>query len=215
MMGQPSDTPLNYLAHAHLHLDRPWFVAGTALPDWLSASDRPTRIHRDRLPHGSDLAAGIIRHFEDDEWFHGTEAFQRSESELTTLVRSANAHEPRQRSWFFGHVLVELLLDAWLMEETPSLLDDYFDALSGLDMELLVRKTTPWMTQPPERLPHFIRVFQQNRFLDGYRTDEGMLARLNGVARRVGLPALSIDTLSLLPRAREIVYHRAPCLLNR
>ena len=65
MMGQPSDTPLNYLAHAHLHLDRPWFVAGTALPDWLSASDRPTRIHRDRLPHGSDLAAGIIRHFEE------------------------------------------------------------------------------------------------------------------------------------------------------
>ncbi|MHC4938726.1 MAG: ACP phosphodiesterase [Planctomycetota bacterium] len=213
-MGEPRDRELNYLAHGHLHLDRPWFVAGTALPDWLSASDRPSRLQREMVPEDRDLGAGVHRHMADDEWFHRTEAFQRSEVELTELVRSAQNGEQRQRSWFFGHVLVELLLDAWLMERTPSLLDDYYSALGEVDMEELLAESTPWMSQPPERLARFIGIFMEHRFLEGYRTDAGMLARLNGIARRVGLPELVPGTLEVLPRAREIVYHRAPDLLT-
>jgi len=214
MMGEPSDTPLNYLAHGHLHLDRPWFVAGTALPDWLAASDRPARIRREAVDRGGDLGAGVHRHFEDDRWFHATEAFQRCEAELTALVRAANRDEPRQRSWFFGHVLTELLLDAWLMEEDPGLLDAYYRALSGVDVARLVDEAAPWLSRPPERLAWFFGLFLEHRFLEGYVTDEGLLARLNGIARRVKLPSLSLDTLALLPRARSIVYDRAPELLT-
>lgn len=205
---------MNYLAHGHLHLDRPWFVAGTALPDWIAASDRPARIRAEAVGRGHDFGAGVHRHFEDDRWFHATEAFQRCEAELTALVRQANGHEPRQRSWFFGHVLVELLLDAWLMERTPTLLDDYYRALSGLDPGELVAHAAPWMSRPPRRLGWFVELFLEHRFLEGYATDEGLLARLNGVARRVKLPALSPGTLPLLPRARTIVYDRAPELLR-
>ena len=206
---------MNYLAHGHLHLDRPWFVAGTALPDWLAASDRQSRIRSERITGDDDLAAGVRRHIADDAWFHRTEAFQRSEADLTALVREANRDEPRQRSWFFGHILVELLLDAWLMEQRPGLLDDYFAALAEVDAEKIVACSAPWVTRRPERLAAFIGVFREHRFLEGYRTDEGLLARLNGVATRVRLPSLSLDTLSLLPPARSIVYDRATKLLER
>ena len=53
-----------------------------------------------------------------------------------------------------------------------------------------------------------------NRWLEGYRTDAGLLARLNGVARRVRIPSLSPRTLSLLPQARQLVYDRALALLG-
>ena len=31
---------MNYFAHALPFFDRPYFVAGTAAPDWLAAADR-------------------------------------------------------------------------------------------------------------------------------------------------------------------------------
>ncbi|MEM8884814.1 MAG: hypothetical protein AAGD14_12145 [Planctomycetota bacterium] len=206
---------MNYLAHGHRHLDDPWFVAGTALPDWLAASDRRSRLRPERIRDDGPLARGVQQHVEDDAWFHATEAFQRSEVELTALVKSVHADEPRQRSWFFGHILVELLLDAWLMEQDSTLLDRYFDALDEVAADRVVSQAEPWLTQPPSRLHAFIDLFRTHRFLDGYRTDEGLLARLNGVAGRVGLPTLVPATLPLLSEARRLVYDRAPELLTR
>lgn len=207
---------MNYLAHGYRFLDRPRFMAGTALPDWLGAADRRSRLRRNAIQDiPGDLAAGVRRHMDDDDWFHRTEAFQRSESDLTALVRAAHRDEPRQRAWFFGHILVEMLLDAWLMQEQPALIDAYYDALGVIDAPALVEEATPWLSRPPERLAWFIDLFRETRFLEGYRTDAELLDRLNGVARRVGLPRLSPGTLSLLPEARRLVYDRAPALLGR
>jgi len=206
---------VNYLAHGYRFLDRPRFLAGTALPDWLAASDRPSRLRRAAVEGvAGDLAAGVRQHLDDDEWFHRTEAFQRTEADLTDLVRDAHRDEPRQRAWFFGHILVEMLLDAWLMEQDEARLDAYYDALRRVDVQGLIKQATPWLTRPPERIAWFIGVFQETRFLEGYRTDAGLLARLNGVARRVRIPSLSPRTLSLLPQARHLVYDRAPALLG-
>jgi hypothetical protein len=35
---------MNYFAHGIRFLDRPWFLAGTATPDWLSVADRKVRL---------------------------------------------------------------------------------------------------------------------------------------------------------------------------
>src|SRR3984957_18435669 len=35
---------MNYFAHGIRFVDRPWFLAGTALPDWLSVIDRRVRL---------------------------------------------------------------------------------------------------------------------------------------------------------------------------
>jgi hypothetical protein len=35
---------MNYLAHALPFLDDPYFVAGTAVPDWLMVADRRVRM---------------------------------------------------------------------------------------------------------------------------------------------------------------------------
>ena len=139
---------MNYLAHGFRFVDRPWFLAGTAVPDWLAACDRRARVRRERLPADDALADGMRQHLDDDDRFHRTEAFQRAESDLTELFRSTNTH----RCWFFGHICVELLLDGWLCERHPTLLHDYFEALSDVDPAELVARVSPWLTRPPERL---------------------------------------------------------------
>ena len=64
---------MNYFAHALHHLDRPYFVAGTAVPDWLSVADRKVRLRPRQLEPWlasddriqSEVAAGIARHLDD------------------------------------------------------------------------------------------------------------------------------------------------------
>src|SRR5215208_7117669 len=115
---------VNYFAHAIRFLDRPWFLAGTAVPDWLSAIDRPVRVRaRDAEPFAdgsgtplAELAAGIRQHHEDDGWFHATPAFHEVSSQLTRLFREllTNADES-PRAPFLGHIATEILLDAVLI----------------------------------------------------------------------------------------------------
>ncbi len=96
---------MNYFAHGIRFLDRPWFLAGTALPDWLSVIDRRVRLRPKLLTPIADgsstveaeLAAGALRHIEDDRWFHKTRAFaEATAGRLTRIFR--DIHGPwRQR----------------------------------------------------------------------------------------------------------------------
>ena len=202
---------MNYLAHAYRFLDDPQFVAGTAVPDWLAVSDRPARIRKERLD-GSRLAEGIRRHVHDDAWFHETPAFWQVSGALTERIRALDP-DPRQRAWFWGHVVTEMLLDSFLVEEDETRLERYYDALGGLDSERLQSDVTAWTTQPPVRLTDFIDRFREAQFLRCYADDGRLLVRIGQVARRVGLPEPPQGMLEGLPDYRRIVSGRARELL--
>ncbi|MGA2068192.1 MAG: hypothetical protein ABSG86_24685 [Thermoguttaceae bacterium] len=94
---------MNYLAHALPFLDRPYFVAGTAVPDWLAVADRPVRVrakHAAPLEHADDprlaaVAGGVLQHLRDDRRFHETRAFAETALELAAVVRRALGEEDR------------------------------------------------------------------------------------------------------------------------
>ena len=60
---------MNYFAHALPFLDRPHFLAGTAVPDWMMVADRPLRLRaqhaeaclNDSDPCTAEVAAGVVR----------------------------------------------------------------------------------------------------------------------------------------------------------
>lgn len=202
---------MNYLAHGRGTLDRPYVLAGTALPDWLAACDRGARLRRGAVDAAmGEVAQGVRRHLHEDAWFHGTEAFLEVSG---VLARRLRARDPDARAAFYGHVLTEMLLDAALMAESPGLLDAYYDALAEVDPRRIDAAAAGWTTAPPSGLVEFIELFRRTRFLSGYATDAGLLARLEGVARRVGAP-LPRGTADVLPDARRLVATRASDLLE-
>ncbi len=134
---------MNYFAHALPFLDRPYFVAGTAVPDWLAVVDRQVRVRgkqaeafrHDARPWVAEVAGGVLRHLGDDARFHRTRAFAETSLALSVCVRDHFGGDATLRPAFLGHVLVEVLLDATLIAECPDRLDAYYQALDQVDAE--------------------------------------------------------------------------------
>lgn len=204
---------MNYFAHGFRHLHRPYFLAGTALPDWLSVYDRSLRIRREnlaRLPvpasdDDAELRAGVEQHLADDERFHDNPAFIAVSTTLTSTIRERYPHPPNLRSHFLGHVLTEILLDAELMDETPDQLDRYYAALDEVDPTTVVRFLEKLVGTTTLRFAELIGRFRTERFIADYRDDSGVIRRLEQVVRRVGLPPLPGDFVEVLPTARALV----------
>lgn len=212
---------MNYFAHGRHFIDNPYFLAGTAVPDWLNVVDRRVRVRarqarlyaESQNPCVARVAAGIVRHCGDDAWFHETRAFAELSLELCQMLRRRLPADDGFRPHFLGHILVELLLDAALIAENPARLDAYYAAFDAIDPEVVQDAVNQMSPRPTYNLGAFIRLFSRERFLSDYSDDDKLLFRTNQVMRRVGLPLLPHDVSVLLGEARAIVAHRKDDLL--
>lgn len=212
---------MNYLAHGLFLLDRPWALAGAALPDWLRVIDKKARLHPHKLlahvsldARESELLHGAIRHHDDDRAFHTDERFEELSDTITRALRARGPQDPRLRASAFGHIVAEMLLDAALMERDAALLDRYYDALADVDAELVAafaRRVTHRTLLP---LPTLIDRFRASRFLDAYRTDDGLFDCVQGLCRRAGLPPPPEVLKDVITKARPLAADAAPALFS-
>jgi hypothetical protein len=214
---------VNYFAHGLRFLDRPHFLAGTAVPDWLSVVDRRVRV-RPQLTEplatgdGSDhaeVAAGILQHFHDDGWFHTTQAFAETSWKLTVAFRGLNPDHEDIRASFLGHIVTEMLLDAVLISRNPRRLDDYYEALSRTDAGSVQDVVNRASRRPTQQLGAWIGIFLRERFLYDYLQLPRLLHRLNQVMRRVKLQPLPEATIEVLETGHAMVASRVDELLPR
>jgi hypothetical protein len=214
---------MNYFAHGRLFIHDPYFLAGTAVPDWLNVVDRRLRVRSKQarlFVDSSDatvsrLAAGIVQHHADDDWFHGTRAFAELSLELSRRLRGALPADDGFRPHFLGHILVEILLDAELIADDPAQLDAYYAAMDGLDGDAVAAALDKIAPRPAENLATFIGMFSRERFLFDYADDGKLLFRLNQVMRRVGLPVLPPSLTQTLADLRPLVRERSTELLTK
>lgn len=214
---------MNYFAHGLRFLDRPHFLAGTAVPDWLSVVDRRVRV-RPRLTEPlatgdgtdrADVAAGILQHFHDDGWFHTTQAFAETTWKLAAAFRELDHEHEDIRASFLGHIVTEMLLDAALIARNPGRLDDYYATLARADAGAVQDVVNRASRRPTDQLGVWIRIFLRERFLYDYLEPRRLLHRLNQVLRRVKLHPLPDATVGVLETGRAIVASRVDELLPR
>jgi hypothetical protein len=212
---------VNYFAHALPHLDRPYFLAGTALPDWLSVIDRKLRLRPRMLePYCEsdddiirELALGAMQHLDDDGWFHCTRGFAETTAELGLLFRTRLQGSDGFRCGFLGHIVTELLIDAALIDRAPDQLAVYYEQMAMVYPDQVAKTVEQIAGRPAERLAEFIALYLQERILADYGTDEDLLRRLNQVLRRVKLSPLPHEATLWIAEARLRVTARLPELL--
>jgi hypothetical protein len=213
---------MNYYAHGYRFVQTPCFLAGTAVPDWLSVVNRRVRARRrlaepwtdDADPDVREVARGIVQHHHDDAWFHATRAFAELSLALTVGVRELLAGDPGFRPSFLGHILVEVFLDAALIAADPDRLERYYAALESLDPVLVSEIIQRMTTGPVPGLEAVLPRFCRERFLYDYLDDAKLLARLNRVMGRVKLPILPASFVTFLPTARHLVTARQDDLMS-
>jgi hypothetical protein len=213
---------VNYLAHGWRFAGDPYFVAGTAAPDWLSVIDRKVRLRSRRAaefvadadPILAAMARGVMQHHADDAWFHATPAFNELSLAFAVEIRAALPGDEGFRPSFLGHILVELLLDRALAEDDPQRLDDYYAALAALDPAVTEQAIRRLATQPVDRIAALIPRFIAERFLYDYLDDGKLLTRLNHVMRRVNLSQLPLALAELFPSLYRRVRRRMGELLT-
>jgi hypothetical protein len=214
---------MNYFAHGFRFIDRPWFLAGTALPDLISVVDRRVRLRARRVePFATgaptpeaELAAGVMQHLHDDAWFHSTAAFHAVSGRLTGLFRAALPPDDAHRPSFLGHIVTEILLDGLLVVENPTTLDAYYAALETLDPLRIEQAVNRMSRHSTDQLSPFFPLFLRERFLADYSDPRRLLARLNQVMRRVKLSPLPASFEHPLREAWWIVESSAAALLPR
>jgi hypothetical protein len=213
---------MNYFSHALPFLDDPYFVAGTAVPDWLGVADRGARVRAKNVeplladpdPIAAAIAGGLRQHFRDDAVFHRTRAFAESTLELSAAIRRLLDADVGFRPSFLAHLLVEVLLDWTLAEEHTGTLDGYYRALEAVDAAAVQEAVNRMATQPTDRLAPMIFLFRQERILWDYGRDDKLLVRMNQVMRRVGFTPLPPKVQELFPAARQLVCRRRHELLE-
>lgn len=212
---------MNYFAHSLRFLDRPYFVAGTNVPDWMSVADRQVRVRAKLIePHLrhdgsplSEIAAGAMQHLKDDDWFHGTRAFVEISADLAIEFRTVLGPDDSHRTTFLGHIVTELLIDAELIAQHPGQIERYYEALRLVEPLLVQNAVNSMAKQSTERLAPLIPRFIEERFLPDYLDDSRLLRRLNQVMTRVKLPPLPTDVESVLRQARSVISSRLNDLL--
>jgi len=213
---------MNFLCHALPYLDQPLLAVATGIPDWLRMIDRRIRA-RQRLaqqylasadPNLRLVAAGIVRHHDDDRWFHGTRAFAETNLTLAIQLRDLLPGDEGFRPTFVGHILVEMLLDALWIRRDQALADRYYALVDSADPNELQRCVNAITGKPTDRLSELIRRFAVARFLYDYLDYDRLLFRLNQVMNRVGLPPLPPSVGGWLPSAEKLVESRQRELLT-
>jgi hypothetical protein len=212
----PEILAMNYFAHGFRFLDDPYFLAGTAVPDWLSVVDRRVRVR----PREAEVAAvgdddilarvarGVAQHHADDARFHATAAFAELSLAFTAAIRDRLPPDDGLRPSFLGHILVELLLDSLLIDQRPGLIDAYYRSMHEVDSRRVEDAVNRMAARTTDRLRVFIPLFTQERFLCDYADDVKLHRRLNQVMHRVGLEPLPAEFCELLPSARRAVCDR-------
>lgn len=205
---------MNYLSHGHRFLHAPLFLAGTAVPDWLSVVNRRIRVRRklvepfleaNESPQFETLATGMLQHHIDDEAFHTCAPFLQAEGKLSSEFRRFMPDRYDHRPAFLGHIVTELLIDAHLAKANPGLLDEYYATVASVDAKLVEACVNQIATKSTDRLAWFIGRFLSERFLYDYSTDSGLMLRLNQVLTRVRLPQMQDECLSAVGACREII----------
>ena len=213
---------MNFLCHAIPYLDEPLLAISTGVPDWLGMVDRKIRA-RGKLvqPHlNSDdadlrlVAGGIMRHIEDDRWFHGTQAFAETNMQLAVELRDLLPGDAGFRPTFVGHILTEMLLDSFWIRDQRATADRYYEAIDSIPATTIQRCVEVITGTSTGQLASLIERFSDIRFLYDYVDDDKLLFRLNQVMNRVGLTRLPDPVGRWLPRARELVESRRTELLT-
>ena len=215
---------MNFLLHHHLagrDLGRPEAAVGAMLPDVWRMADRRARARR---REGEERAAepvvrsvreGIAHHLEVDAWFHAMPLFEQGESATREALRVARE---TPKMGLFAHIAWELCLDGALLRRVgiEAVLGAVRGSIEAVRPRGHHRAADAWVELPANdrekfdrRVDQILDAIGEGRWVAGYATAAGIVERLDGLRRRLGLAATATEDRDAVAAALEPVERAA------
>lgn len=190
---------MNFLSHYAINkeVSNPHYTLGKVFPDLVRGAEPSTHVRSVQAQPGWDaevvqLARGINAHLQTDKLFHESEFFTSRMASLKNNLSKLNFEGIQRFYFFYAHIGVELLLDRWLMQDNPLLVDNFYSQLSKVD-EVTISRFLRYkdLAEITDTVLVFITRFTEAGYLRSYLDLEGIVYALSRISQRAGLPVFS------------------------
>src|SRR6185312_6167503 len=181
---------MNFLSHYYFDRETTncYHILGTVLPDLLKNADKTIIIHPEKLQHPdpdiSSIIIGWKKHLEVDRYFHSSQFFISRSSQLRQLLEPAIKGSP-VKSFFLGHITLELILDNLLLTTDNVVADDFYDHLVSCDLETINEFLHFSGLKHTDQFFRFYENFTRSRYLQTYTDTQQIAYALRRICMRV------------------------------
>ena len=187
---------MNFLSHYHIQSipDNNEYSIGVTLPDILSLYQNPKPISSKIIteiadkqnisPQESRLVCGMNAHYQADRIFHTSPWFTNSMQSVCSLYTDVfNKHLPQSLS----HILVEILLDKFLIENNPEIISKFYDQYQKFNIKTAHSLFERCAVYDKSLFEKSLTRFKNLRYIENYRTDSGIAVTLKNISARLNI----------------------------
>ncbi len=189
---------MNFLSHYYFHNDQDnnYFTVGLTLPDLLGFHSKRIRVNKKFLVEKMSktscmktraLAAGMIVHLELDRWFHNSSYFKNQIFFLQNKY-SAISSDKDILPGFYAHIIMEILIDRYLLKIQPDIADKFYESYKKFDFSLAAEIFADLKNFDREKFLSLSRDVAHSSFLREYVNDHAIINILKRVSRRINVP---------------------------
>ena len=193
---------MNFLSHYYLHndLNDNHFTVGLTMPDLIGFHSRKIRLTKKKLykmisveqeQKVKSLITGMILHLYVDQWFHGSKFFKEK---LIFLQNAYKEFNKKQNVFphFFSHILLEILIDRYLLMIRPNIADQFYNSYKRFDFAKASNVFFKIDHFDQDKFIEFAVGVANSSFLKEYVHDHLIISILSRVSNRLRFP-MSFD----------------------
>lgn len=186
---------MNFLSHYFLHKDDDdnYFTVGLTLPDIITLHNRNVRLTEKFLDsiltsnkNEISLINGMRLHIKIDQWFHRSVFFKEKIIYLQDQYYNSNGKE--NIAFYYAHILLEILIDRYLLINYPLIADDFYNSYKKFDFTNIISLFTNLRNFNKDMFLNFCKSFSNSDFLKGYCDNNLVINSLRRITLKMGLP---------------------------
>jgi len=174
---------VNYFAHYFFdhEEENPLYNFGLLLPDLLRNYSK-NAYNKRILNHqrSTEIFRGAQQHLKRDKQFHQHPFFEKVQQNINDPFKNTFLKYGVDRTWFGINVIIELVLDKYLILNNLNLLNKLYD-----DILFSIHSDTNWLQtiehlDPPQFINSMVK-FAEYKFLEKYTEEGGTIIGLNKI----------------------------------
>jgi hypothetical protein len=188
---------MNFLSHYYLHRipDDNDFTVGLTAPDLLGFHSERVRVTEkyltEALENSDDSETkscirGMLIHLKVDKWFHGSGFFREKTVFLKDRYVEVTGHDDIPHH--FCHILLEILLDRFLLVKDGMLADEFYASYKKFDFKKIAGIFSDLKNFDTEKFMTLTGNISNSVFLKEYLNCEKIMPILERVSNRIGFP---------------------------